>query len=142
MLGRILVPTLVIAAVMAGCASSPDGTPDARTLAYMKIVSETPEGIQQVGWLEKSERTDPDGVRTVVDFVKDLDFDVRGHIRSEGNAVKYVDRAPLMEGAIGVKREYHELPKASREHLVRLILDLPVTAKVTFTPATVADIRK
>ena len=142
MLGRFLVPSLAVLVLLSACAGTPDAPAEQeRTIAYMKIFEETPAGVKQVGWLEKREHTDEDGVRSVVDFIKAMNFDVRGYIRSEGHAVKFVDKSPYYQTALGEKRHYVELTKAPRGHLVGQILDLPLNTPVKFTTATVADIR-
>jgi len=141
MLGRLLVLALAIVVVTAGCSGTPEPTEDV-TLAYMKVLEGSGSATRQVGWLEVRGHEDAAGIRTIVSFVMDMDHEVRGYIRSEGHGVKYEDVAPAMANAIDTKRKYHELPKASREHLIRLILDLPNQAEVSTAVATVADVRK
>ena len=134
---RLLIPVLVVALALAACSSTgvPEGTQT--TLAYSKIFADS----TQVGWLEKRQNVDPDGVRTVVDLVKDLDFDVRGYIRANGRAVKVEVLPPAHREALGEEKRTTVLPESARDHLVRMMLDLPLSAKVTFVNATVADVR-
>ena len=140
MRGRILVLTLSVVVIIAGCSSTPEPTEDV-TLAYLKIIQGSGSAATQVGWMELRGHEDADGMRSIVSFVMDLDHEIQGYIRSEGRGVKYEDVAPLVANAIDVKRKYHELPKASRAHLVRLILELPADVEVSTTEATVADVR-
>jgi hypothetical protein len=142
MLGRILVLSLVLAVVGCSYHRKDPVPPTERTVAYMKIHAELPTGLEQVGWMEKRESVDEAGIRSVVSFVKNMDFDIRGYIRSEGEAVKYLDHSRYETGALGMDRQYKDLEKAPRDHLVRQILDLPIDAPVSFTPARVSDVRK
>jgi len=141
MFGRILVLSLAVLIVTTGCAGTPE-QPEDVTLSYQKVFQGSGAAAKQVGWLEVRGHEDPDGLRTVVSFVMNMDHYVLGHITTEGQAVKYEDVAPLLENAIDVKRKYHKLPIASRQHHIRLILDLPVDAEVHWEEASVADVRK
>jgi hypothetical protein len=137
MVVRLLIPVLVVAMTLAACSSTSDSTGTERTLAYGKIFVDS----NQVGWIEKRQNVDPDGIRTVIDLVKDLDFEVRGYIREGGKAVKVQTMTPAHRDALGEEKKYIDLPAGSRGLLVAMILDLPTDSKVTFVKATSADIR-
>jgi hypothetical protein len=140
MSGRLLGLTIMILVVTAGCASNRVLDGDEQTLAYNKIICEDGAGIRQVGWLETVGRVDSDGVRMTIGLVKAMDYEIRGYLRSEGMAVKYIDKAPAYKSALGETRHYVELPRATREHLVKKILELSDEAKLKFPMATVSDI--
>ncbi len=141
MFGRILVLSLAVMIVTAGCAGTPAPTEDV-TLSYQKVFQGSGSAARQVGWLEIRGHEDPDGMRSIVSFVMDMDHYLHGHITSEGQAIKYEDVAPLVAHAIDVKRRYHKLPVASRQHHIRLILGLPIDAEVHWEEASVSDVRK
>ena len=121
--------------LMPACSSTPAPTGTERTLAYGKIFV----GANQIGWIEKRENLDPDGLRTVVDLVKDMKFDVRGYIHENGRGVKVETMTPAHREALGEEKKIIDLPGAARDHLVRMMFDLPVDAKVMFTSASSAD---
>ncbi len=140
MFGRILVLSVALVIITAGCAGTPAPTEDV-TLSYQKVFQGSGSAARQVGWIDIRGHEDADGLRSIVSFVMNLDHDIRGHITSEGQAVKYEDVAPLEAKAVDVKRRYHKLPIASRQHHIRLILGLPIDAEVHWEEASVADVR-